>query len=333
MFEYDSGIRIRGIDLWLDSRRRRERGFISHAHSDHFARHRRIYASRATARLIRDRTSDRSEIVEIPMNEPVSIGDARVTLFPSGHMLGASQVLVERDGRRLVYTGDFCLEGGFTSPPAEIRSCDVLIMETTYGLPQYRFPPKRETIERIAEFVRSCLERGETPVLQAYALGKSQELVKALGDRGFRLSLHEKAYRATEAYRELGVELRSFHRFPDEHREGDVVILPPHLARTREARRRLVRPRYAFVSGWAVDGRPIGLSSRLSFPLSDHADFPALLEYVRQARPEVVYTTHGFDEFRAHLSEAGFEVRPLASPAPATLFDGLDSRAPSKRSG
>jgi len=321
MFDYDSGIRIQGLDLWLDSRRRRDRGFISHAHSDHVARHRRIFASRETGRLLRNRVGPRSEIVELPVNEPVRMEDATITLFPSGHMLGAMQILVERDGCRLVYTGDFSLEGGFTSPPAEVKACDVLIMETTYGLPHYRFPPKGETLDRIEGFVRETLDDGFTPVLLAYALGKSQELIRALGDRGFRLAVHEKAFEFATAYVELGVPLRRFHRFPEEFRPGDTVVVPPHLGRTRDVRRHIPRPRTAFISGWAIDGSPVGRYEQNAFPLSDHADFPALLDYVRRSQPEVVYTTHGFDAFRSHLARAGFRVRPLDRPKEATLFE------------
>jgi Cft2 family RNA processing exonuclease len=55
--------------------------------------------------------------------------------------------------------------------------------------------------------------------------------------------------------------------------------------------------RFAVVTGWVMDGwwkRSYGVDE--GFPLSDHADFPELIEFVRGCAPSRVYTTHGFAE-------------------------------------
>jgi len=49
----------------------------------------------------------------------------------------------------------------------------------------------------------------------------------------------------------------------------------------------------------------------LVLPLSDHADFNELVEYVRRAEPEKVYTVHGTPGFAAHLRDLGFDARHL----------------------
>jgi hypothetical protein len=47
-------------------------------------------------------------------------------------------------------------------------------METTFGLPRYRFPPTEEVIGQIVAFCRDALETGAVPVLLGYSLGKAQ---------------------------------------------------------------------------------------------------------------------------------------------------------------
>jgi DNA ligase-1 len=57
-------------------------------------------------------------------------------------------------------------------------------METTYGRPEYVFPPTEEVIRGIVRFCREALENDETPVLLGYSLGKSQEMLSSLAEAG-----------------------------------------------------------------------------------------------------------------------------------------------------
>ena len=80
----------------------------------------------------------------------------------------------------LLYTGDFKLGESATAEPAELPRADVLIMESTFGQPRYRMPPRGETVARLLELVRGALAEGATPVIHAYPLGKSQEVTRLL---------------------------------------------------------------------------------------------------------------------------------------------------------
>ena len=52
--EFRSGVYLPDLDLWMDSTRKREFSLISHAHSDHTARHNRPVLTRETANLLGD---------------------------------------------------------------------------------------------------------------------------------------------------------------------------------------------------------------------------------------------------------------------------------------
>ncbi len=322
MFDVDRGIRIRGTSLWLDSTVGRDFSFVSHAHSDHVARHKRILATPQTLRLLARRYQPR-DAHAVSFGETVEIDGtgARATLFPAGHILGSAQILVEHHGKRLVYTGDFKLSPGQTAEPIEVRRCDSLIMECTFGHPGYRFPPREETIGRIAAWIDSVRATRGVPVLLAYATGKAQELAKALGDRGYVISAHPLVHAVCEDYAALGVRFRNLERFNGTVIRDTVLLFPPTKRNSGDLTA-IARRRIAFVSGWALAGNgPSRLRADAAFPLSDHADFDELIEYVRRAQPSRVYTTHGSDDFGVHLRREGFSVCPLAAAGQLPLFE------------
>jgi len=118
MLNLEKNICIADIDLWLDPTVKKPFAFVSHGHSDHIRRHERVLLSPETALFYNDRYKTKSDILARPFNEPFSLNGCTLELFPSGHMLGSAQILIEGK-KRVVYTGDFKLEPGGTSRPAD----------------------------------------------------------------------------------------------------------------------------------------------------------------------------------------------------------------------
>lgn len=308
--EYSKGIHIKGIDLWLDAEGVVDFSFVSHAHIDHVARHKRILATPQTAKLYENRLG-KTKAKILLYHQPYRLRGAKIELFPSGHILGSAQIMIKRGGVRLVYTGDFKLRPGWTAEKAEIKECDILIMESTFGLPAYIFPSRKEVEKQVIDFVRDCLSQDRTPVILAYTLGKAQEAMKLLGSRGFKLSVHGSILKLASVYEEFGVKFRNYVPYRPENLKGRVLIAPPWAKRTRMILN-IPRKRTALLTGWAIDSRAknrYGVDKL--FPLSDHADFSELLEYVKKANPAKVYTVHGFREFVDHLKEEGFDAEEL----------------------
>jgi len=75
----------------------------------------------------------------------------------------------------------------------------------------------------------------------------------------------------------------------------------------------LPKHRIAAVTGWALDSGAIyRYQCDAAFPLSDHADFPDLIEFVKRVQPRLVFTVHGFArEFAATLRALGTEAWAL----------------------
>ena len=102
--------------------------------------------------------------------------DCHVTLVPAGHIIGSAQFLAESEHGRLLYSGDFKLRPGRAAEVCAVPRADILIMETTFGLPKYRLPPAEGVIADMVRFCRETLAAGAVPVLLGYSLGKAQEI-------------------------------------------------------------------------------------------------------------------------------------------------------------
>jgi Cft2 family RNA processing exonuclease len=310
---FDRGTFLPECDLWLDPRGTRPFAFVSHAHSDHTGHHQRTILTDATARFMRARLGSSGKVQHaLRYGEERDFGSFRATLLPAGHVLGSAQILIEKGGERLLYTGDFKLRPGLSSEPAESALADTLIMETTFGRPKYLFPPAAKTIARIQSFCQKALAEGEVPVLLGYSLGKAQEVLSALAETGFPLMLHGSIWQMTQLYEGLGVVFPPYVRFEPEQVEGHVLICPPATAGSAMLEK-IPKKRVAMITGWGIDERAMyRYQCDEVFPLSDHADYSELLEMVDLVKPSRVFTLHGFaDEFASDLRRRGIDAWSL----------------------
>ena len=307
-------LKVAGSGLFLDAHRRSECAFVSHAHGDHIARHDRTIATPPTVALMRHRLGSKvkGEALPVAYRQPFGLGDLTLELFPAGHVLGSAQLRIVRDGVALGYSGDLCLEPTLTAEQAEVVECDVLVLESTFGLPRYVFPPKDEVLAAVRRFVDDALSDGATPVLLGYALGKAQEILKYLGGAGYRCRAHPVIHAVNKVYEAQGVPLPNVELLgPEGPAPGEVVVAPPHLARTSPILR-IEHRRTAVLTGWAMDGRRGFRGADAAFPLSDHADYPSLLRYARASGAARVLTVHGYArELAASLRKEGVRAEPL----------------------
>ncbi|MGQ0506050.1 MAG: MBL fold metallo-hydrolase [Myxococcaceae bacterium] len=309
-----AGLHLTGTQLFFDAHRKSELSFVSHGHSDHIARHERVIATAATLRFMTHRLGKISAPLPVPYNRPFELGPLVLELLPAGHILGSAQLRVTRaDGVRVVYTGDLNRVRSLTAEPAQVAECDVLVTESTFGHPRYVFPPKEKVLADVESWARDALARNITPVLLGYPLGKSQEAIKYLGDKGLRICAHPSIYDIAEIYQELGVTLRNVRRYAGRVHEGELAFFPPNVARGAAVAK--LQPRLtALLTGWAIEG-PLAAQrcgADLAFPLSDHADFPSLVEYAKSTGASEVVTHHGFaDELAQSLRAEGIEARPV----------------------
>ena len=321
---FDRGVFLPEVGLWLDALRKQDTSVISHAHSDHTAKHRRPVLTTGTRLLLGDYL-DRSDPVELDFGQTLDFEGCAVTLYPAGHCLGSAQTLVENKatGERLLYTGDLRVQPSPINEGHQPVPCDVLVIESTYGRPDYVFPAQEEAIGTAMRVVAQWLEQGAVPVVMGWRLGKAQEALYHLLTAGFRVACDESVYDIAQRYEAAGVVFPGPYRVCDgEFRDGEVLLFPP--GRKSRERVNLVKPerravRYLELTGWAAGigvkpwgrGRP----GDASLPYSDHADFNDLVGYVEAVQPRQVYTVFGFPDLADHLRRKGYSAIHLGKNA------------------
>ncbi|MBE36870.1 MAG: hypothetical protein CMI16_15175 [Opitutaceae bacterium] len=303
------GLCLPQIGWWMDAQFSAQRSVVTHAHSDHVGRHKELICSAPTAQLMRERLRGKRIEHVLPYGKAEAITeDTSITLHPAGHILGSSLVELNNENGTLLYTGDFKLRRGWAAEPCATPQADLLIMETTFGLPCYDFPDEEKVRAEIVAFCRESLAEGRNPVLFCYSLGKTQEVLAALAPEGLPVMLHPAAMRLTKIYEKFGVKFPTYREFKKGESDGHIIICPPPHQKNGILKHIPAR-RTAIVSGWALDSGAIyRFKCDAAFPLSDHADYPDLIKFVDQVKPKRVLTLHGYaNEFARTLRERGYE--------------------------
>lgn len=284
---------------------------LSHAHGDHLfsTPPETLVCSETTARLAETRRE-----TSLPH---VTQAHRRVELRSSGHVPGSRAALVDDGDRRYLYTGDVSTRDRFFLDGFEPVEADVLVVESTYGKPEYEFPSQAAAEARIVDWLD---ETTGTPLLLfGYTLGRAQELQR-LVERSGRDGLYvSDAIADVNAVLEdcLDVSFAAARYEPETELTGDdVLVLPSQTTRLGFVGDLVDRygATKAGFSGWAVDDSyRFRADLDVAFPLSDHCDFPELLALVEAVDPDEVYTQHGFaDAFATHVrAELGIEATAL----------------------
>lgn len=309
--------------FYIDPWRSVETALITHAHSDHARVGATQYIATAQSEgILRRRLGQDIRLQGVTYGDRIKLGETWVSFHPAGHVLGSAQIRIEHRDEVWVVSGDYkrCADPSCT--PFEVVPCDTFITEATFGLPIYRWESGAETVRRIYNWWQGDLERPS--ILFCYAFGKAQRVLSELAKFSDRpVYVHGAIHVLTEIYRQQGVpmvptictsELPRSHDFT-----GELVLAPPSGHRSSWMKR-FKHPQTAFASGWmAVRGARRRRGYERGFVLSDHADWPGLIQTVKDTGAKTVYVTHGqSDVVSRYLQESlNLEAMPLE-----TLFEG-----------
>ena len=301
-----------------------DRAVITHGHADHArAGHGAVLATPDTLAIMAARFGETFTASQqaLKFGETVEINGVTVGLVPAGHILGSAQVVVEYRGLRMVCTGDFKRQADPTCTAFEIvPNCHVFISEATFGLPVFNHPDDQGEIRKLLDSVRDFPDH--THLVGVYALGKAQRVIALLRAAGYHdpIYIHGALEKLSALYAARGVSLGrlelategSSHHSPDERFRGQIVLAPPGRFNDPWANR-FPDPLLGFASGWmCVRQRAKQSGVELPLILSDHADWQALTQTVRDVDPEELWITHGREDALVRWAEIeGRKARPL----------------------
>jgi putative mRNA 3-end processing factor len=304
---------------------------ITHGHADHLRHGSAQYIlARPGAGVARHRLGGDQAIRSVSHGDPVQLGSTTVSLHPAGHVLGSAQVRIEHEGAVWVISGDYKRQSDPTCAPFEPVPCDVFVSEATFALPVYRWPDTRAVVEEIFRWWRANRERGLASVLFCYALGKAQRVLAEL--RQFASGLDEPVFlhgavdSMVGVYRREGIGMVPTRSVGSERKtdyRGALIVAPPSAAGTPWMRR-FGEHATGFCSGWMrVRGDRRRRGYDRGFVISDHADWPALLDTCRSTGARRVLLMHGHtDPLTRYLNEQGIEARALQTHFGLDRTDG-----------
>lgn len=301
-------------DFYIDPWRPVSHALITHAHGDHLRAGHAHYLTAEPGRQVVQARVGNVALDTLPYGERLVHRGVTVSFHPAGHVLGSAQVRLEHGGRVWVVSGDYKTGPDPTCPPFEPVRCDTFITESTFGLPVFRWAPQQQVFAEIDTWWRANAAAGRASVLYAYAFGKAQRVLAgidpAIGPIG-PIVIHGAMSAMNDAYRASGVALPPTQLVPDTD-PADLrraLVLAPPSAQGSPWLKRFGEFSDAFASGWMQlrgTRRRRGLDR--GFVLSDHADWPGLLEAITATGAPRVIVTHGYvDPLVRYLAEQGWE--------------------------
>ena len=299
--DYDIGFDLSGPET--------DHIFISHAHADHMPRNRSasVYATPPTTALMRLR-GFKGKVHELEFNSTIRCGEANVTLYPAGHILGSAMTFVETPQGNVLYTGDYRTPPSPASEGFELPDPDYIdyfITEATFSLPIYRWEDHAVSAASIRTFANEALENNYTPVFLGYNLGKAQEIMHMLAPLGHPVQIHGAGYKLCSVYDQFGIDLGNYETYSRPDCEGNILVCPTSALSNGFASN-VSKKRIAYCSGWAsLESRRSQLTVDKLIPLSDHLDFFELIDLCKTINPKKVYITHtpNADVVRHYLNE------------------------------
>lgn len=313
---------------------------FSHYHSDHVKYFQKtltacdtVLASKITydalVAIYGDYVSFRQNFQSLDFNNTFTTETGeKITLYPSNHVPGSSQIFVETsDGTRILYSGDF------NYPNINVPKCDILVLDSTHEDKQWNFVFDRKSVlNRIFDCVSNEILYEKKPItikasrgvlqlimehLENNHQGRIPKIVKFLADKkDVHLTAALNPYLDTPIrpilyYKDKeALKLRNLwepyvffrvHGSPPIPQEESMKVIQVEAYSGFKDRGPLFEDEYGL----------------LRANLSIHASYSNIIEYVKTADPEIVLTDNSRGSYGSILAQnISQELGILAFPRP-----------------
>ena len=292
-------------DFYIDPKKPVLNAIVSHAHSDHAVKNNKnIYCTAPTKDLmnIRNTAKNSSEVFHVKeYGSSFMLNGVKITFYPAGHILGSAMVLMEHDGIKYLYTGDFKLQTDGSCEAIEIVPAEVLITETTFANPRHVHPDADVEILKL-----NALE-AKNILIGTYAIGKAQRItLLALKHCPEKIVLiHPSIIPFHHLYKNFGFDLGNwlpYSRNLFKISDNCIYIVPPHIYHRYKDNSKY---HSTFATGWDWFYK----SASVRLHISDHADWKDLQILIEKVSPKKIFTVHGDGRhLQYHYSLQGIDV-------------------------
>ncbi|MCW3981096.1 MAG: MBL fold metallo-hydrolase [Candidatus Bathyarchaeota archaeon] len=123
--------------------------------------------------------------IHLDYRKPQTVGDISFQFLNAGHVPGSAQILIEAEGKRILYTGDFntSITRLLSKADTDYGNLDAVVMETTYADEDHA--ERMELEGRFVAQITEVVEAGGTVLIPAFSIGRSQEMACILAAHHF----------------------------------------------------------------------------------------------------------------------------------------------------
>ncbi len=319
-----SSLYIKDSVLWLDAVTKKELSFVSHI-DRLVVPQTRIIATKETIAFYKKffLKGEPLNALQLSFFRKFSIGGLNITLYPSGYSYGASQILVKKDNKKILYSGSinnrqlaFCEEIYYPS-------ADILVMESTYGNSRYDFSDYKEEEDRLKNYVARELQKGNNIVIFVSPLTKPQYIISLFNEFIAPVYLQSKIYQYINHLKDYNLDLKPVRSFVTSINKPSIILYPKNNYKKFPVFSDNIKK--IMLTGNAVDKDELNSKYDLdeSFTLSAHADFKSLIQYSELVKPSKIYllpSENNNSELIEELKGKRFTVEALSKPVPKKLF-------------
>jgi putative mRNA 3-end processing factor len=277
--------------------------------------------------MMRHRLGDHQNIQSVAFGETINIHGVKFSFHPAGHIIGSAQIRIEHHGEVWVVSGDYKTEKDNISEPFETQQCHTFVTESTFCLPVYKWPDQDFVFDEINRWWQTNRANGITSIISAYTLGKAQRIIQNVDHNTGPVFCHGAVENTNTTLRRAGLNLKRTRYLDDNITKEELqnaLVIAPGSALSTAWIKRFREYSTASASGWMIlRGRKRWQNVDRGFVLSDHADWNALNDTIRDTGCERVIVTHGYsDVFAQWLRTRGY-----MALAEKTAYEGEEGAA------
>ena len=303
---------------------------LTHAHLDHYGSLEKfneygikIFMTEETRDLIKitNKEFDLKNVNIIYPLEEFQLGRFQIVPYINGHILGSVAYIIKAGDKKIMFTGDFCLNNQWTINGMSVKDkndIDVLVMETTYGDKCFSLTYD-DKMESIKELVMASLKYGIQTIIPAFAIGRAQELVKILEELSekYKILIDGSAGEVTkyymdntELYLNKNIEIGSIYSISENLKCFDIIIASSGMLNKgskseqylKKIRKNLETTytilKVGYIPGYNEELKSLNFYDGININffeigISAHATYNQLIYTVNQIKPKVLVQVHG----------------------------------------
>lgn len=285
---------------YLDSFRQLDHVYISHAHNDHMgylaemlqlAPQAAYYMTPMTKQLAEYRLQLKqtknwrgeepeyilASCAEVSYMQTLSQKDYKVSFYPAGHIPGAMMTLLEYQGRRVLYTGDYSLHSrlGRCCLPGKLN-IDVLILCGLHAM-QPGFRRKENALDKRIQSIMYYLRYNRSVYVQVTDDSRVIEMLLALNEEMRRIGevypiyLEPEAMQAVQLMERLQLPVLQSNNFSSYYQNA----AHPHIVLGDRRKESVPWEYQLFDSHYTL-----------------HEDYPEMKEFIKKINPRQAYIVH-----------------------------------------